>query len=78
VLGKDVLDWWSKPPESDSSQELRVAWTGYNHDSRGGGITIQLYKSTWEIPRPDAEIVSMDFVSAKQTAAPFLVAITVE
>jgi WD40 repeat protein/serine/threonine protein kinase len=78
VLGNDVLDWWTKPPDSGSSQKLQVAWTGYNRNSRGEGKTIQLYKTTWEIPRSDAEIVSMDFVSAKQTTAPFLVAISVE
>jgi hypothetical protein len=33
---------------------------------------------TWNNPRPEEEIVSLDFVSAQQSAAPFLVAVTVE
>jgi hypothetical protein len=33
---------------------------------------------TWNNPRPEEEIASLDFVSAKQSAAPFLVAVTVE
>jgi hypothetical protein len=78
VLGKDALDWWTKPPELDSSPEPQVAWTGHNGNSRQEGKTIQLYKTTWEIPRPDAKILSLDFVSAKKTSALFLVAVTIE
>jgi hypothetical protein len=33
----------------------------------------------WDNPRPDQEIVSFDFVSKKTaTAAPFLIAVTLE
>jgi WD40 repeat protein len=78
VLGKDLLDWWTQPPQSVSGQELQVAWTGKNGNSREQGTTIQLYKTTWENPRPDAEIVDIDLISAQRKAAPFLVAITVE
>jgi hypothetical protein len=78
VLGKDLLDWWTQPPQSVSGEELHVAWTGKNGNSREQSTTIQLYKTTWENPRPDAEIVSIDLISAQRKAAPFLVAITVE
>jgi hypothetical protein len=78
VLGKDLLDWWTEPPQSVSDQELQVAWTGKNGNSREQKKTIQLYKTTWENPRPDAEIVSIDLISTQRKAAPFLVAITVE
>jgi WD40 repeat protein/serine/threonine protein kinase len=76
VLGTDVLDWFEKPPTG--SGELRVAWTGQNAASREQGKTIQLYMTTWENPRPKADIASIDLVSGKQAGAPFLVAITVE
>jgi hypothetical protein len=36
------------------------------------------YKSTRENPRPDVDLVSIDFVSSMSFAAPFLVALTVE
>ena len=38
----------------------------------------QLYLVTWENPRPDVEITSLDFVPAQQAAAPFLVAVALE
>ena len=77
VLGEDVLDWFAVPPEAATGGPV-VAWRGANDLSRRIGVTIQLYKTTWENPRPDANILGLDFVSAGQTAAPFLVAITVE
>jgi hypothetical protein len=55
-----------------------VAWSGQNGKSRSSGLTIQLYKTTWENPTPEVEITSIDFTSAKRTSAPFLIAITVE
>ena len=55
-----------------------VAWSGQNSLSKQRGRTIQLFKSTWKNPRPDVEIISLDFVSEMQDAAPFLVAVTGE
>jgi hypothetical protein len=78
VLGKDALDWWTRPTQSNRVSGLTVAWSGRNGWSRSHGETIQLYKTTWENPRPDAQIVSIDFVSTRRSAAPFLIAITVE
>jgi WD40 repeat protein/tRNA A-37 threonylcarbamoyl transferase component Bud32/tetratricopeptide (TPR) repeat protein len=78
ALGKDLLDWWERPAASSASQEPRMAWTGENGWSRELGKTIQLFVTAWDNPRPDASIVSIDFVSTKQTAGPFLVAITTE
>jgi len=40
--------------------------------------TLQVFKSTWDNPRPDIEIETIDFVSRMTRAAPFLVAITAE
>ncbi|NOS71586.1 MAG: hypothetical protein HOP33_16880 [Verrucomicrobia bacterium] len=80
VLGKDVLDWWTLPPESTANDGLIVAWIGQNGKSRdqGGTGTIQLYKTIWENPSPQVELTGIDFISAKEISAPFLVAITVE
>ena len=78
VLGEDVLDWWVKPLESAANDSLTVAWSGQNGKSRSQNLTIQLYKTTWENPSPQVQIVSIDFISAKKAAAPFLIAITVE
>jgi hypothetical protein len=42
------------------------------------GDPVQLYHAVWENPWPDAELRSLDFVSALAGPWPFLVAITVE
>jgi serine/threonine protein kinase len=77
VLGLDLLDWW-KAPESGAGQWPQVAWSGFNGASRKEGGAVHLFKTTWENPHPENEISSIDLVSTKQTAAPFLVAITLE
>jgi len=70
----------AKPPKSAYDNGLVVAWSGQNRMTRGvgGGQTIQIYKTTWENPKPDVEITRIDFVSTKRRADPFLIAITVE
>lgn len=42
------------------------------------GAAMLLYKSTWENPNPDVPVDTIDFISTMSTAAPFLIAITVE
>jgi len=78
VLGKDVMDWWSQNGESPSAGDPVIAWTGSNAKSRRENRNIRLFKTDWENPLPDTKIDTIDFVSAHSTAAPFLVAITVE
>ena len=89
ILGADGLDWWARPPwwanlpESSGARTLNlatIAWSGQNPKSRAraSGENIHLYKTTWANPRPDAEVASIDFVSTRKSAAPFLVAITAE
>jgi hypothetical protein len=78
VLGRDLQDWWDEAPGAAASSELVVAWSGFNAASRKSRETIHLYMTTWENPRPEAEIATVDLVSARRVAAPFVVAITVE
>jgi hypothetical protein len=40
--------------------------------------SLRLYLTSRENPVPDARIVSVDFVSAMSSCAPFLIALTVE
>jgi hypothetical protein len=39
---------------------------------------VGLFRQTWRNPKPDVRIDHVDFVSAKRSSAPFLVAITAE
>jgi hypothetical protein len=55
-----------------------VVWTGDNEWAAANGATLQLFKWTWENPRPGVELISLDFVSAMASCAPFLIALTAE
>jgi hypothetical protein len=41
-------------------------------------MSLRIYRSTWTNPRPDQNIVKMDFVSTMTSPAPFLIAVTAE
>lgn len=74
VYNVDVWDWWKTPGGTDG----HPVWTGQNERTRQLGLSIRLYKFTWENPFPDDPIRSIDFVSRLVESAPILVAATVE
>jgi hypothetical protein len=72
LAGEDIGEWQI----AQASQHLpraNVVWSGKNAWGR-----IQLFKRTWVNPRPEAEITSLDFISTRTAAAPFVIAITAE
>ncbi len=76
AYGRDIVDWWKQgEPEPFTAT---IAWTGTNKAASAQGASIQLCKSTFENPRPDVLIATIDFVSAMQLPSPFLIALTVE
>ncbi|MHA3772327.1 hypothetical protein ACXR0O_12405 [Verrucomicrobiota bacterium sgz303538] len=78
VYGADVRDWWSWGKSVEVSRG-KIAWEGMNDASREEKQLIRLYLTTWENPKPDKKVVSLDYVSTfKSAAAPFCVAITAE
>jgi hypothetical protein len=78
VLGRDVMDWWKAPDAQALTNGLVVAWEGANGKSRPQGKTVRLYRTTVLNPRPEMEILSLDFVSMMARAGPFLVAVTAD
>jgi serine/threonine protein kinase/class 3 adenylate cyclase len=76
IYGEDLRSWLC---ESDPKRELKralTAWTG-----RTSGLflrSIRLFKFTWANPRPEEQVVTLDFQSVVSEAAPFLIALTVE
>ena len=74
----DVQDWWDYGNLAPS--RTKEAWRGSNRASKEwGDIPIRLFCSSWDSPRPDDTIESIDYVSANETTcAPFMVAMTVE
>jgi len=81
VYGRDLRDWWlggTKGDPSDVCERGRVVWTGTTPYATRHGATLRLYLTTYENPRPEVEVVSLDIVSKMTRAAPFMVALTVE
>ena len=79
VYGKDVVDWWAYPDRKGPTKG-KAAWEGENEASKGFDAKIKLYLMTWENPKPDKKVATIDFVATKPEigAAPFCVAITAE
>jgi eukaryotic-like serine/threonine-protein kinase len=80
IYGRDLRDWWlgGRGDPETAVTHARVAWTGSNPIAEEFQAQVRLFLRTYENPRPEAEVVSVDFVSKQTTSAPFLVAMTVE
>jgi hypothetical protein len=76
--GKDLRNWATISGEPKETPNATVVWTGNTPRAASNGQTVQLFKRSYENPRPDVEITHLDFVSAMTFTAPFVVAITVE
>ncbi len=78
IFGRNVRDWWFAPTQPQLTMGAAVAWQGSNPASRQLGMAVRIYKFTWINPLPDVEIKSIDFESAMEKPAPFLLAITLD
>jgi hypothetical protein len=80
VYGRDLAAWWfwGLPLGLNGPGHALVAWAGDNAAARKRDASVCLWKSTRANPRPEVEVVSIDFVSARKGSAPFLVALTVD
>lgn len=74
LLAREHLDEWHYTGAAPDLPHAQVAWTGRNDFH----ARVQLFLLTWEHPRPDAILQSVDFVATGTAAAPFMVAMTVE
>ena len=75
LYGRSVRSWHREPNEPQADRELKVAWTGENDATKRTGKQVRLFVTAWNLA-PGVDIDSLDFVSAKQNAAPFLLAIS--
>ena len=55
-----------------------MAWTGHNAAVRAEGASLRLYRTTWANPRPEVQLREIRYESARTTAAPFVLGLTVE
>jgi hypothetical protein len=79
VYGRDVVDWWAYP-DQQAPTKGKAIWEGENDASKGFNAKIKLYLMSWDNPKPDKEVATIDFIAPnlQQPAAPFCVAITAE
>ena len=75
VYGEDVRDWW-QPSDPKDATRAAVAWSGPSPSGPSGGLRV--FQRTWDNPRPDVEVESLDFTSTVTKCAPFLIALTLE
>jgi tRNA A-37 threonylcarbamoyl transferase component Bud32 len=75
VLGRELVDWQI---QRRNTEAYVTAWEGENPWSRQLRKKIRLFKTTWENPRPEVEVRTVDFVAACPGPCPFLVALTAE
>ncbi len=80
VYGRDLRNWWwgNQGDIEAEAERATVAWVGTNPVSERYEAKVRLFLSTFENPKPEVEVVSVDFVSKLTPFAPFLVAMTVE
>jgi hypothetical protein len=79
AYGRHVRDWWTHNDSRTDTDHAQVAWEGPHAFPHIHPTRLRIYHAAWENPRPDHEVVSFDFVSKMTiTAAPFLIAATVE
>jgi hypothetical protein len=75
-VGENIQDWWMWAKETPTTAV--VVWEGTNDASAKQKQRIHVSKFTWENPRPETEVASLDLVGESGTCAPFLIAITAE
>lgn len=76
--GADAQDWWDRGTNQVRASDSPPVWRGQNLVSKRQNAWLRLYKMTWENPRPDVAIETIDFRSTQTRCGPFLVAVTVE
>jgi beta-lactamase regulating signal transducer with metallopeptidase domain len=76
--GERVRDWWFWEFDPVSDPNTTMAWTGNNLSVRSQNGSLRLYQTTWNNPRPQAPVASLDYVSGQSLSAPFMIALTVE
>ena len=60
-----LRDWWQRKDENVelALERGRVVWRGTNPVAQRYGATLHLYLTTYENPRPEVEVTSIDLIS---------------
>ena len=71
-------DWYFNPHGQWAKTASTVVWQGLTQSSEAQNSRVRLMKATWENPRPDVKITSIDLKSENSSPAPFIIAVTAE
>jgi hypothetical protein len=74
VYGADVRDWNGSSDTATEVTHGQLVWSAINN----AGLHVRLFMTTWVNPKPEKEIVSIDYTSAMANAGPFLIGLTAE
>ncbi len=75
--GQDVLCWWQIPGR-ETATDAEVVWKSDNRAAATQGARICLLRRTWENPRPDVPLATIDFEGTLETSALMIMAMTME
>jgi hypothetical protein len=76
IYGRDARDWLTYVGSPTEVSDAKVAWQSPLAALKDRQTS--LYATAWENSAPSIPIASIDFVSQRGEAAPFLIAITIE
>jgi WD40 repeat protein/serine/threonine protein kinase len=76
--GRDVRDWWVSRDSNLNVERSTVAWIARRLSASLATEKVRLFRTTYENPRPEIDVVSVNFISKKTQSAPFLLAMTIE
>ena len=78
LYGHDLRGAFASEDRQEQAAAAELAWTGNADPTKPAPTPVRLYRRTYENPAPDHEVVRISFESTMTSAAPFLVALTVE
>jgi WD40 repeat protein len=78
LYGRDVRTLWQLDNDIKPGDRGVVAWLGTNPAIARLDGRLRLYRSTFDNPRPEVPIQSIDVVSSLTQCIPFIIAITLE
>ncbi len=78
VYGSDQPDLGIRSDRASRASAVTLAWVGTLVASRPAETRVPLFKSTYDNPAPDREVVRITFESVVTASGPFLLAMTVE
>jgi hypothetical protein len=78
--GENIANWWGTADKMPRPAEAVVVWEGENQASSNmkPPRRVLITKYTWQNPKPDVVIATLDIVGDDRQVAPFLIAITAE